>query len=271
MPKVNTRFTINYDQQGSGEPIILIPYLSAEHACYTFQVAEFSKHFTCYTPDLRGTGESAPSPGPYSIENLADDIAEFMDALSIPKAHIFGLSLGAGVGLWLGAKYPDKVKKLSLHSAWTKTDLFLATVLKGWQQTAKTSPSVAEAVINYITPWCLMPDVYVAQPDFIQTLTEFIRSRPAQTLESFLQQANAVLNHDVEAHLGRITAPTQITFGRYDLVTSTRYVAPLQNGIRDCEIHIFENCSHAPLLERIEEFNRTVLQFLQRRTRASAA
>ena len=47
MPKVKVNdININYDQQGSGEPIVLIPYLAADHACYAFQVAEFSKHFT---------------------------------------------------------------------------------------------------------------------------------------------------------------------------------------------------------------------------------
>ena len=59
MPKVKVNgFTMNYDQQGSGEPLILIPFLSADHACYTFQVAEYAKHFTCISVDPRDTGES---------------------------------------------------------------------------------------------------------------------------------------------------------------------------------------------------------------------
>ena len=42
MPKVTANnVTINYDQQGTGEPLILIPYLAADHACYAFQVAEY--------------------------------------------------------------------------------------------------------------------------------------------------------------------------------------------------------------------------------------
>jgi hypothetical protein len=55
MPKVKAnKITINYDQQGTGEPLILIPYLAADYACYAFQVAEYSKHFTCLSIDLRG-------------------------------------------------------------------------------------------------------------------------------------------------------------------------------------------------------------------------
>src|SRR5438445_2257284 len=104
MPKVKANnITINYDQQGTGEPLILIPYLAAEHACYAFQVAEFAKHFTCISLDLRGTGESENTTTPYTTETLADDVAAFMDAMGIGRAHLFGLSLGAGVSLWMGA------------------------------------------------------------------------------------------------------------------------------------------------------------------------
>ena len=76
MPKVKANnINMNYDQQGTGEPLILIPYLSADHACYAFQVPEYSKFFTCISVDLRGTGASDSPGGSYSTESLADDIA----------------------------------------------------------------------------------------------------------------------------------------------------------------------------------------------------
>ena len=80
--------TMNYDQQGSGEPLVLIPYLAADYACYAFQVADYSKRFTCISVDLRGTGESDKPAGAYSTEMFADDVAAFMQAIGIPKAHL---------------------------------------------------------------------------------------------------------------------------------------------------------------------------------------
>ena len=69
MPKVKANnITMHYDQQGTGEPLILIPYLAADYACYAFQVAEYAKHFTCISVDLRGTGESDKPEGIYSSE-----------------------------------------------------------------------------------------------------------------------------------------------------------------------------------------------------------
>src|ERR1700680_1085253 len=126
MPKIQAgNITMNYDQQGSGEPLVLIPYLTADCACYAFQVADYAKHFTCISVDLRGAGETDKPEGTYSTELFAEDIAAFMQVLGIPKAHVAGLSLGAATGMWLAARHPDKVKSLSLHSALNKTDPFL--------------------------------------------------------------------------------------------------------------------------------------------------
>ena len=272
MPRVKANgITMNYDQQGTGEPLILIPYLAADHACYAFQVAEYAKHFTCFSLDLRGTGETDKPESVYSTEVLADDVAAFMRAAGIQKAHISGLSLGAAIGMWLAAKYPDKIQSLSLHSAWPKTDPFLKTVVEGFQVTAKALNSVSEMVILAIFPWCFTPEQYAAKPDYIQSLAGFVRSRPAQPLASFIPQSNSVIGHDVTAQLGRITAPTQITFGAADQVTSTRFADQMKSNIGGSELLIFEGCAHAPIYEKVEEFNQKTLQFLQRHTGADTA
>jgi pimeloyl-ACP methyl ester carboxylesterase len=272
MPKVKANnITMNYDQQGTGEPLILIPYLAADHACYAFQVAEYAKHFTCISLDLRGTGETDKPEGVYSTELLADDVAVFMQAAGIQKAHISGLSLGAATGMWVAAKHPDKVQSLSLHSGWPKTDPFIRTVIEGFQVMAKALDSVPQTVIRAIFPWCFTPQLYAAKPEYIQSLADFVLSRPAQPLAAFIQQSNAVIAHDVEARLSRISAPTQITFGRYDLVTSTRFADRMNGGIRDSELLIFEGCAHAPIYEKVEEFNQKTLRFLQSHTAARAA
>ena len=270
MPKVQANgITINYEQQGSGEPLILIPFLSADHACYAFQVAEYAKHFTCLSLDLRGTGESDNPEGDYSTETLADDVAAFMRALGIPKAHVSGLSLGAATAMWLAAKYPGMVTSLSLHSGWPKTDPFLRAVVEGFQVTAKALSSVPETTIRAIFPWCLTPELYAAKPDYIQSLADFVRSRPAQSVASFIQQSNAVMGHDAEAQLNRITAPTLITCGRCDVATSTRFADRLQGAIRNSELLIFEGCGHAPIYEKVEEFNQKTLDFLRRHLAAA--
>ena len=264
MPKVTANgITINYEQQGNGEPLILIPYLSADNTCYAFQVAEYAKHFTCISLDLRGTGESDKPDGVFTTELYADDVAAFMQAAEISRAHISGLSLGAAIGMWLAAKYPEKVKSLSLHSPWTRSDAYLKTIVEGWQVMARALDSVPEMVIRGIFPWCFTPDLYANKYEYIEGLSDFVRSRPPMTVDAFIQQSNAVIAHDVQSQLAKITAPTQITFGRHDQVTSQRYCEPLTSGIRNSELTIWETCSHAPIYESVDEFNSKTLEFLK--------
>jgi pimeloyl-ACP methyl ester carboxylesterase len=266
MPKVQANgLTLNYDQQGSGEPLILIPYLSADNACYAFQVPEYAKHFTCIMVDLRGAGESDKPEGEFSTELYADDIAALMQELGIARAHVMGLSLGAAIGMWLAAKNPDKVKSLSLHSGWHKTDPYIKTVLTDWKVAAKAIGSVPEMVIQTMFPWCFTPDLYATNYEHIETCAAFVRSRPPMSVDGYIQQADAVIAHDAGSRLSDITAPTQITFGRHDHITSLRFAEPL-SAIRNSELVIFETSSHAPIYECAEEFNQKTLAFLQRQS-----
>jgi pimeloyl-ACP methyl ester carboxylesterase len=265
MPKVKVNdITINYEQQGTGEPLVLIPYLAADNACYAFQVADYAKHFTCISLDPRGAGETDKPDGSYSTEMIADDLAGFMQAIGLEKAHVSGLSLGGASGLWLASKYPERVKTLSVHSCWPKSDAFLKVIVEDWQIIAKALDSVPEMVVQGIFPFCFTPELYAAKPEYIEQLAAFVRGRPKQPVDAFLRQSDAVVAHDALAQLDKITAPTQITFGRHDIVTSTRFVEPFRTGIKNSELVIFEMCAHAPIYENVSKFNEETLSFLKR-------
>jgi pimeloyl-ACP methyl ester carboxylesterase len=265
MAKVTANgIAINYEEQGSGEPLALIPYLAADNACYAFQVAEYSKHFRCISIDPRGAGESDKPEGTYSTELFADDVAAFMQAIGVERAHVSGLSLGAATGMWLAAKHPHRVKSLSLHSGWTRTDPFLRTVVEGWRTMAKGLGNVTDMIVQGIFPWCFTPEMYAAKPDYIDQLAAFVRGRPQQPLDAFMRQSGAVIAHDALAQLGRIGAPTQVTFGRHDMVTSTRFAEAMTGAIKGSELVVFETCAHAPIYESVAEFNDKTLAFLKR-------
>jgi pimeloyl-ACP methyl ester carboxylesterase len=186
MPKIRAgSIASNYDQQGTGDPLVLIPYLSADRTCYAFQVPAYAQQFTCLSIDVRGSGESDKPQDAYSFETLGDD-------------------------------------------------------------------------------------GYADRPDLIDSLSAFVRGRPAQAVSDFILQSNAVIAHDAEAQLARIAAPTQITFGRYDQITSTRFADRLKNGIRNSELLIFEQSAHAPIYDSVDEFNQKTLAFLQRCARGAA-
>ena len=118
MPVVQANnIEIYYEVQGEGEPLVLIPYLAADQACYAFQVADYAKRFTCYTVDLRGAGLSGKPDGVYTTELFADDVAAFMQAVGITARTSPGCPSARRPACGSRRKYPSLVKSLSLHSA----------------------------------------------------------------------------------------------------------------------------------------------------------
>jgi 3-oxoadipate enol-lactonase len=265
MPRADVDgLAINYDVQGEGAPLLLIPYLSADHACYAFQLPAYTEQFRCIAVDLPGSGESDKPVGPYATDVYADQIAAFLGAIGVERAHVAGVSLGAAVGMHLAARHPDRVRSLSLHSAWDASDLYLTTVVELWRTVASTLPSVADVVIQAIFPLCFTPEMYVERPEFADALADFVRSRPAQPLDAFLAQTEAAMAHDASAELSAIAVPTQITVGAHDLVCSPRFAERINGRIAGSELVVFDHLSHAGLHEDPQTFNRATLDFLLR-------
>jgi pimeloyl-ACP methyl ester carboxylesterase len=177
---------------------------------------------------------------------------------------VAGVSLGAAVGIHLAARHPGRVRSLSLHSGWHASDAYLKIVVEQWRTLASALPTVADVVIQAIFPWCFTPEMYVDRPESVDMLVDFVRGRPAQSVDAFVAQIDAVVAHDASAALGEIDVPTLITFGARDLVCSTRFAEPLSSGIAASELVVFDHLSHAGLHEDPETFNRATLDFLLR-------
>jgi pimeloyl-ACP methyl ester carboxylesterase len=260
MPQVEVDgLTINYDVQGEGEPLLLIPYTGADHACYAFQLPAYTEQFSCIAVDLPGTGESDKPAGPYSTDGYAAQLAVFLGAIGIERAHVAGMSLGATVGIHLAARHPGRVRSLSLHSGWHATDDYLKLDVGQWRTLASALPTVADVVIQGIFPWCFTPEMYVDRPEFVDTLVDFVQGRPAQPVDAFLAQTDAVIAHDASKALGGIDGPTLITCGARDLVCSRRFADLLKSGIGGSELVVFDHLHEDP-----ETFNRATLDFLLR-------
>jgi pimeloyl-ACP methyl ester carboxylesterase len=176
-----------------------------------------------------------------------------------------GVSLGAAVGIHLAARHPGRVRSLSLHSGWHASDDYLKIVVEQWRTLASALPTVADVVIEGIFPWCFTPEMYIERPEFVDALVDFVRGRPAQPVDAFLAQTDAVLAHDASASLGEIDVPTMITFGARDLVSSARFVETLKSRISRSEVVVFEHLSHAGLHEDPETYNHATLDFLLRK------
>jgi len=264
MPEVQINgTTIHYAHQGGGEPLVMIPFLTADHACFAFQMPAYAEHFSCYAMDLRGSGDTERGDFECTMGQFVEDTAAFIDSIGAKQVHLLGYSLGGAVAMSFAAAYPERVVSLGLHSTWPRSDRYLKTVVRSWQILAERLGDVRETAITAIFPWCFTPERY-EQSDFIDGIVNFARSRPRQNVADFLEHSTVVIRHDVLDALSNVSAPTLITFGTEDVITSTRFLRPMTEAIPHVEVHLFEGCSHAPFLEDVNAFNSRTVEFLRR-------
>ena len=117
-----------------GEPLLRHPATVRDHTCYAFQLPAYTQHFRRIALDLPARAR-ATNPRLESTEVYADQVAGFLGAIGVEQAHVEA-SLGAAVGMHLAVRHPDRVRSLSLHSAWDTSDLYLRTILELWRSVA---------------------------------------------------------------------------------------------------------------------------------------
>lgn len=108
---------LNYYEQGSGFPLILLHGNGEDMTYFTHQVDEFSDAFRVIAVDTRGHGRTPRGEAPFTIRQFADDLKCFMDTHEIEKAHILGFSDGGNIAMCFALKYPERVERLILNGA----------------------------------------------------------------------------------------------------------------------------------------------------------
>ena len=131
MPKISIGdCSLNYEEQGSGEPLLLVPGLGGAYAGFAPIVPALAKHYRVIMHDHRGTGGSDKTLMTYSVDQMADDVIKLMDALKIDSAHYLGHSTGGAMGQTLAIKQPSRLKKLVLSATWTHNDAHFSRVFE---------------------------------------------------------------------------------------------------------------------------------------------
>jgi 3-oxoadipate enol-lactonase len=99
MPKITVRdLDINYEIQGSGSPLLMIIGLKLSLLDWGKNFIDLlAQHYQIILFDNRDAGLTSQSKHPYTIANMADDVAGLLDELKIPKAHVFGVSMGGAI------------------------------------------------------------------------------------------------------------------------------------------------------------------------------
>jgi len=108
---------LHHIERGSGAPLILLHGNGESLRYFKYQYDFFAPHVRVIGVDTRGHGSSPRGGAPFTLEQFAEDLKDFMDEMGIPRAHILGFSDGGNIALLFALKYPGMVSRLILNGA----------------------------------------------------------------------------------------------------------------------------------------------------------
>jgi 3-oxoadipate enol-lactonase len=229
--------------------------LGATLSMWDSQVSAFQKKFRVLRYDTRGHGQSAATPGPYTIEQLGRDVLALLDELHFDRVNFCGLSMGGQTGMWLALNAAARLNKLILCNTAAKIggpDLWntrIEAVRKGGMN------SISAAVMER---W-FSSDFRSNSPDVIAAIKQlFERTKP----EGYAANCAALRDFDARETIAAIHTPTLVISGTHDAATTPadgRFLADHIPGARYVEL----NAAHLSNIETSDRFNTELSAFLQ--------
>jgi 3-oxoadipate enol-lactonase len=204
--------------------------------------------------DTRGHGQSAVTPGPYSITQLGRDVAGLLDATGIERAHFCGLSMGGVTGMWLGVYAPERIQRLVLCN--TAAKIGSAEMWNARIETVRTN-GLAAVAETQAQRW-FTSGFIAKRPDVIASMKQMIASTPP---EGYAANCGALRDMDQRETIARIRARTLVIAGLHDPVipaADVRYLSGTIPGARLVEL----DASHLSNVEAPAEFTKALMDFL---------
>lgn len=260
MPTIQANgITFNYSLEGpsEGETVSLSNSLMSNYGMWDAQIAALTEKYQVLRYDTRGHGKTDVTPGPYTIEQLVDDVYAIHQVLGIAKTHFVGLSMGGMTGQLLGVKYPDLLRSLTLCD--TASHMPPASI---WDDRIKTAKEqgMDGLVEGTLARW-FTPALHASDPGEIARVGDMIRSTP---VDGFIACCEAIKVMNQTAILSQITAPTMIIVGEDDAGTTPDMSRIIQAEIKGSELEILPQAAHLSNIEQANAFNDILLAFLAR-------
>jgi pimeloyl-ACP methyl ester carboxylesterase len=193
---------------------------------------------------------------------IADDVVALLDKLSLPNAHILGISFGGFVALDFVLRFPKRVNRLVLASTSFGGPNHVAPSMQVLAAFASTDGlNTAERIRKYLT--------VAFSPEFVESNAEDVdrfcemREQHFVPRDVYMQQLQSALSFDVEDQVPAIRAETLVVTGDKDVVVPTQNSRNLAAAIPSSRLEIIEGTGHMAFVEKASEFNRIVATFLK--------
>ena len=222
--------TLHYQEKGKGMPLILLHGNGEDGTYFVHQIAYFSKQYRVIAVDTRGHGKTPRGTAPFTIEQFADDLYDFMEMMEIPEAVILGFSDGANIAMEFVMKYPEQVKALILNGG----NLNPKGVKRGTQIPIEIGYQITKRFASKL------PDA----------------KKNMELLGLMVNEPNMK-----PEELAKITVPTLVICGTKDMIKES-HTKEIAANIPDSKLKII-NGNHFIANKCPDEFNQAVDEFLK--------
>ena len=252
-----------YELHGEGPPLVLLMGIGYDSSLWMLaQVPALSTQFQVILVDNRDAGRSSKARQPYTIADMADDVAGLLDALEIQRSHLLGLSMGGMIALEFALRHGDRLDRLVLAGTGAAPARSAVDPIQIWSW-VKANNATGE-VFGGQQFVSLFSTAFLRNHEAVRDTAELLASNPyPMSPEAYGRQADAYRQFDALDRLAAITAPTLVVVGEQDLLTPpwiAREVAEAIPGAR-FEVIRGDGSSHVVPIECPDEFNRLVLDF----------
>lgn len=257
--------TIEYDDQGQGDALVLIHGSPFNRSMWDPQTAILQSSYRVVTFDLRGYGRStAPVSEKTFLSDFAHDTADLMDTLNIPAAGVMGLSMGGQIALEFYRLYPQRVTALILADTFAQLDTPENKQNRYWTADRLMREGMQGYAQDNLSKM-ICPQTIATQPAVVQHVMEMMLTTPPAGAAAALR--GRAERQDYTEILSQIAAPTLIVVGDQDAFTPVSDAKYMHERIPQSELVVIEQAGHMPNLEQPEAFNQALRGFLEKTIR----
>ncbi len=242
---------IYWDEEGSGEPLLLIMGLSYPSYMWHRTRPVLAKRFRTIALDNRGVGQSDVPPGPYSIALMASDAAH------VQSAHVFGVSMGGMIAQEFALQYPDRV-----------LSLILGCTTSGGPHAVQPEPAALQTIMRQgMTPEqakeAIIPFIYDAGTPRERIDEDMaIRMKWYPTPQGYIGQLQGIMGWEAYSRIAQITAPTLVIHGETDRLVPAANGRLIAERIPRAKLVLIPHASHIFETDQPGATHQAVLEFL---------
>jgi 3-oxoadipate enol-lactonase len=260
--------SLYYEVHGEGEPLLCVMGLAADTLAWTLQVPAFSARHRTVIFDNRDVGRSSLATADYAVADMAQDALALADVLELESFHLLGVSLGGAIAQEMAIAAPGRVRTLTLAATYAGGGAWSRKLSEVWS--ARAHRASREERVDELLLLTLSEQFFENGQAVAYMRNLMLKNPHPQPADAFARQLDAGSRHDARASLPSLAVPTHVIGAEHDILVPVWKSRELAELIPGAELTVVDGAAHGLNVERAEEFNRVVLDFIAERAVAAA-